>query len=594
VIIDEFGDEHNLSGEIKRNFSIVQPFVAKERFLKSVSVAFATYKRRNYCNVAIKILDSHQNQIARRSIHGTKIIDNAFHNFDVQQKLAKGQTYFLVVFSDDGSYGNGLTAKWGASRHNNKLSVVIDNNPIYGELACSFVYTKKQEDQFRSEPVIVSRDELAGLVSIVVPAYNCSQYLGKCLEQIASQTYNCVEVIIVDDGSDDADAAEDIVLDAQDKYPFPIKFIRHSKNRGANAARNTGYYETRGEYLFFLDADCFLAPNAFEMFLSELSKNSDKDYAYCNYKIDHSVYAFQPFDPVVLKRKNYICTMSMIRRRAFPGFDETQERLQDWDLWLTMLTNGSRGVWINKVLFETPKREDGITLGNRIQFPAAYWKVKNKDKFWDQKTGRSDVSALMVVYKTPELFRRAYESFRNFYSDIKLVVVDGSGGDECTRCVKEAEQNDENMVGIYYDYNVGHGPGMHIGITYIRTPFIYIFDSDTEMISGGIIDEMLSKFGPDTYGSGKVEYVNDNGSNVSDSARGFPYLHPAVLLIRRSAYMRHKPFRHHGAPCIDAMRDIFYSKKSDKVIIPFSVSQYVVHDKRGTRGKFGLTRWSRR
>ena len=55
--------------------------------------------------------------------------------------------------------------------------------------------------------------------------------------------------------------------------------------------------------------------------------------------------------------------MSLIRRKAFPQFDESLKRLQDWDLWLTMMREGSSGVWCDEVLFETPMREHSISSG---------------------------------------------------------------------------------------------------------------------------------------------------------------------------------------------------------------------------------------
>ena len=72
-------------------------------------------------------------------------------------------------------------------------------------------------------------------------------------------------------------------------------------------------------------------------------------------------FRLQPFDREALKKQNYIHTSSLLRRSAFPGFDETLKKFQDWDLWLTMVERGSKGVWIDRELYHIEPREQGIS-----------------------------------------------------------------------------------------------------------------------------------------------------------------------------------------------------------------------------------------
>jgi hypothetical protein len=72
------------------------------------------------------------------------------------------------------------------------------------------------------------------------------------------------------------------------------------------------------------------------------------------------------FDAAALRRQNYISTMSVIRRDAFPGFDESLRRLQDYDLWLTMLAAGHVGVYCGAEVFSTLVR-NGITYAPDAQ-----------------------------------------------------------------------------------------------------------------------------------------------------------------------------------------------------------------------------------
>lgn len=93
-----------------------------------------------------------------------------------------------------------------------------------------------------------------GLVSVVVPAYNCALYLQQAVESIRAQTYRFVEIIIVDDGS--TDNTPGVIKDLGDD----IIYIRQS-NGGPARARNKGIDAATGEFIAFLDADDMWRPN---------------------------------------------------------------------------------------------------------------------------------------------------------------------------------------------------------------------------------------------------------------------------------------------------------------------------------------------
>jgi len=81
--------------------------------------------------------------------------------------------------------------------------------------------------------------------------------------------------------------------------------------------------------------------------------NPEASYAYPSHRYGYKLFKGFPFDTERLKKMPFIHTMALIRREHFPRskWDETIEKLQDWDLWLTMLSEGRTGVWIDKVLF---------------------------------------------------------------------------------------------------------------------------------------------------------------------------------------------------------------------------------------------------
>ena len=92
-------------------------------------------------------------------------------------------------------------------------------------------------------------------VSIIIPVYNVSEYIERCMRSVMAQTYTDIECIIVDDcGTDDSMAkCEQMIRE----YEGPIKFLilHHEHNRGLSAARNTGIHQATGKWLYFLDSD---------------------------------------------------------------------------------------------------------------------------------------------------------------------------------------------------------------------------------------------------------------------------------------------------------------------------------------------------
>ncbi len=194
-------------------------------------------------------------------------------------------------------------------------------------------------------------------ISVVIPCYNHASELRTTLAALSAQTYLASEIIVVDDGS--IDNPENIVKEFEDR--LPVRYFRLKQRYGAPFARNKGAELTDAPYLIFLDADAEMVPNAFEIFASALDMHPECDIAYSNFLWGQKLFRGQAFSFVALKRRNYITTSSLIRRAAFPRFDEALKKFQDWDLWLTMAQSGSSGYWIDHTLFQITPRREGIS-----------------------------------------------------------------------------------------------------------------------------------------------------------------------------------------------------------------------------------------
>lgn len=104
------------------------------------------------------------------------------------------------------------------------------------------------------------------LLSIIIPAYNVERYIGQCIESVINQTYNNLEIIIVDDGSRDATGS---IIDGYAKKDMRIKCI-HQCNGGQSNARNNGIKAATGNYIMFLDSDDWLESTCCEVALGEM------------------------------------------------------------------------------------------------------------------------------------------------------------------------------------------------------------------------------------------------------------------------------------------------------------------------------------
>lgn len=209
------------------------------------------------------------------------------------------------------------------------------------------------------------------MISIIIPVYNQAQKLIKTLISINSQSYRDYEVIIVNDGSNDG--VENLCAEYISKLEAKINYLfLNQENSGAPAARNRGYQEAKGDYLFFCDADAILYPQALETLLAYLEVNPSASYAYSSFFWGKKLFKLSDFDSEKLKHMPYIHTMSLIKKEHFPktGWDESIKKLQDWDLWLTMLEEGRIGVFVPQVLFY-------ITPGGTISswLPAMSYKL---------------------------------------------------------------------------------------------------------------------------------------------------------------------------------------------------------------------------
>ena len=135
-------------------------------------------------------------------------------------------------------------------------------------------------------------DNSTDIISIIIPAYNVEKYISLCLDSVIQQTYDNLNIIVVDDGSIDSTPRIIDEYAAKDKRIVAI----HKKNGGLSDARNAGLERAIGNYLMFLDSDDWLEKKCCEIVLNEIRKEQ-ADIVIFEY--------FKEYKNKTIKIKNY-------------------------------------------------------------------------------------------------------------------------------------------------------------------------------------------------------------------------------------------------------------------------------------------------
>ena len=113
-------------------------------------------------------------------------------------------------------------------------------------------------------------EKMSPLVSVIVAAYNIKEYLPRCIDSLATQTMDNIEIVVVDDGSTDGTAKIIDTYAARDIRIVPV----HKTNQGLPQARKSGFAKSTGEFICFVDGDDWFEPNYLEMLYTALRSTS--------------------------------------------------------------------------------------------------------------------------------------------------------------------------------------------------------------------------------------------------------------------------------------------------------------------------------
>lgn len=211
------------------------------------------------------------------------------------------------------------------------------------------------------------------LVSVIIPAYNCARYLPAAIQSVLEQTYPCVEIVVVDDGS--TDETQDILS----RYSNVIAI--QQSNGGLSHARNQGIRRAGGEYIALLDGDDIwpetklaeqvelmkIHPEVGVLF-GDARRFADNGWTeltlFTRYRLNDEFFASDFLVIDALKKLLYMNFIpvgtALVRKKCLVEaglFDENFRRVEDWDMWLRVALRSqfaySRKVWKLKRTHET-------------------------------------------------------------------------------------------------------------------------------------------------------------------------------------------------------------------------------------------------
>lgn len=275
------------------------------------------------------------------------------------------------------------------------------------------------------------------LASIIIPVYNAEKYIGDCLDSCLAQTYPHIEIIVIDDGSTD-DSAKIIK-----RYGKKIRYY-HQQNGGGAVARNNGIKKARGEFLYFLDADDIVLPDAIATLVrtigntdlaigNYLQLKNGKRTTICNVTQNETLakdhlslaFAFHPVPSTKLYRKSIIDKYKIVA--------EPVRVSQDLNLYYKYLLCCQKIATTTEPIYEYRIIDgstshsydlrilDGITSFNGVR---SFAKKLGKTKFYQQKINNVELGHLswqirkIWQFKNQSDKKTALSAFKSHFAKI--------------------------------------------------------------------------------------------------------------------------------------------------------------------------------
>jgi glycosyltransferase involved in cell wall biosynthesis len=207
------------------------------------------------------------------------------------------------------------------------------------------------------------------LISVIIPCYNMGIFLDDAVKSVLAQTYNCFEIIIVNDGSTDPETRTILK-----RIDYPKTKVLHTENGGLAVARNRGIAASSGSIILPLDADDTIAPTYLEKGSKVFAEDAGVGVVYSladRFGGASGLWDLPGFSPRRLLIENMVFCSAMFYRKDWEkvgGYNSNMKYgWEDWDYWLSICELGHRFVRIPEILFHCRFRSESMTVN------MAYW-----------------------------------------------------------------------------------------------------------------------------------------------------------------------------------------------------------------------------
>jgi len=247
-------------------------------------------------------------------------------------------------------------------------------------------------------------------ISVIVPIYNAEPYLPKCLDSIIAQSYNDLEVILIDDGSTDKCWQ---ICDEYAEKDSRIK-VMHKENGGVASARNAGLKIATGEYIAFVDSDDWIETTMYSDLL-DVCLNYNCDYVGCSTQIRGGIggqirfLTANEYFADYLNGNMFLTVWSRLCKREVcidVKFPENRVVCEDGFVALPTLEKAKKIAFLEKPLYNYNQRENSFTRGKITIAKLKCWMdLYNSWFIYSKKNGRIFDKAIRKKYEG--LFERA-------------------------------------------------------------------------------------------------------------------------------------------------------------------------------------------
>lgn len=316
------------------------------------------------------------------------------------------------------------------------------------------------------------------VVSVIVPVYGVEKFVERCVRSLMEQTLkDGIEYIFVDDATPDNSIG--IIEQTVKDYPErvnSVKILRHEKNKGLPAARNTGLEAASGEYIYHCDSDDFLEKDMLELMLKEADKKN-ADYVWCdwyltfgnserNMRQPEAETARQALTLMLSGAMKYNVWNKIVRRKLYTENDirfPTGYAMGEDMTMIRLASHAERTGYVGKPLYHYIQTNTGAmshqytddklnVLKHNVELTINYLKKNIDDPYIDK-----EISWFLLNVKLPFLFtgeKKDLERWKNWFKDADKYIMSNPYQSSRTQILQWCAAHDMTIINRLYYYLV--------------------------------------------------------------------------------------------------------------------------------------------